>query len=88
MQRHDQNRRDGEDSRDLSDEKIGKFVEIINRKYPDAIERWKNRPGMVLLRIKPSLAVTGAYSDGDPYTYIDYLDLPNQEAYSEKWAYY
>jgi general stress protein 26 len=70
----------------LSDKRIGKFTEIMRRKYPDAIERWEQRPGMVLLRIKPVLAVTGASSNGD--TYIDYLDLVNQKAYSEKWAYY
>jgi general stress protein 26 len=70
----------------LSDKSIGKFTDIIRRKYPDAIERWEERPGMVLLRIKPTLAVTGASSNGD--TYIEYLSLANQRAYSERWAYY
>jgi uncharacterized pyridoxamine 5'-phosphate oxidase family protein len=70
----------------LSDENIGKFTDIMRRKYPDAIKKWKQRPGMVLLRIKPVLAVNAASSNGD--SYIDYLDLTNQKAYSEKWANY
>ncbi|MGD0978848.1 MAG: pyridoxamine 5'-phosphate oxidase family protein [Candidatus Bathyarchaeia archaeon] len=71
---------------DLSDKRIGKFTDIMKRKYPDAIKRWEQRPGMVLLRIKPVLAVNGASSNGG--SYIDYLDLANQKAYSEKWANY
>jgi general stress protein 26 len=71
----------------LDDKKISRFVDVIGRKYPDAIERWKDRPGMVLLRIRPNLAVVGANSDGDA-TYYDYLDLANNKAYSEKWAHY
>jgi general stress protein 26 len=70
----------------LSDKKIKKFTDIMRRKYPDAIKRWEQRPGMVLVQVKPTLVVTGATSNGD--SYIDYLDLTNQEAYSEKWACY
>lgn len=71
---------------DLRDKKIGKFTDIMRRKYPDAIEKWENKPGMILLRIKPSFAVTDGRSNGD--TWIDYLDLENHVAYSEKWANY
>ncbi len=71
----------------ITDRKISKFVNVMREKYPDAIERWKNRPGMVLLRIKPTLAATGARSRGND-TYIDYLDLVEQKAYSEKWAHF
>jgi general stress protein 26 len=70
----------------LSDKKVAKFTDIMRRKFPDAIEKWEKKPGMKLLRIKPSFAVTGASSNGD--TQIDYLDLENQRAYSEKWANY
>jgi uncharacterized pyridoxamine 5'-phosphate oxidase family protein len=70
----------------LSDKNIRKFTDIMRRKCPNAVKRWEQRPGMVLLRIEPVLAVNGASSNGD--SYIDYLDLANQKAYSEKWAYY
>jgi general stress protein 26 len=71
---------------DLSDEKIKKFTDVMRHRYPDAIKKWEHRPGMVLLRVKPALAVTGASGNGD--TYIDYLDLKNQKAYSKRWAHY
>jgi general stress protein 26 len=70
----------------LSDKKIKRFTDIMRHKYPDAVERWEREPGMVLLRVRPMFAVTGAYSNGD--TYIDCLDLQNHEAYSEKWGHY
>jgi len=70
----------------LSDQKIKKFTDVMRHKYPDAINKWEQKPGMVLLRVKPTFAVMGAYSNGD--TYIDYLDLENRKAHSEKWAYY
>jgi len=70
----------------LLDKKIKRFTDIMRHKYPDAVERWEHEPGMVLMRIKPMFAVTGAHSNGD--TYIDYLDLKNRRAYSEKWGHY
>ncbi len=69
----------------LSDKKIEPFTDIMKRKYPDAIENWEQKPNMVLVRIRPSLAVTGGDS-GNGDTYINYLDLTRHEAYSEKWA--
>ncbi len=70
----------------LADKKIEGFVKIMRDKYPDAIDKWESQPGMVLVRIKPLMAVTGGSSNGD--TYIDYLDLEHGKAYSEKWAYF
>ncbi len=71
---------------ELSDSKIKKFTDIMRSKYADAIRRWQAKPGMIMLRIRPTFAVTGASSNGDMN--IDYLDLTNQKAYSEKWANY
>jgi general stress protein 26 len=70
----------------LSDRKVEKFTKIMRDKYPDAIENWEQEPGMVLLRVKPTFAVTSASSNGG--TWIDYLDLTAKKAYSEKWANY
>jgi general stress protein 26 len=70
----------------LMDEKTKKYTDIMRRKFPEAIEEWERRPGMIIVRVKPTFAVTGGSSDGD--VYLDYLDLKNQKAYSKKWAYY
>jgi len=70
---------------ELSDKRIKKFTDIIRRKYPDAISNWEHKPHMILLKVTPTFAVTGAKSEnGD--TFIDYLDLVNKKAYSERWA--
>jgi len=70
----------------FSDEKARKYTNIMRHKYPESIERWERKPGMVIVRVKPRLVVMGGSSDGD--VYIDFLDLENEKAYSEKWAYY
>jgi general stress protein 26 len=70
----------------LLDEKTKKYTDIIRRKFPEAIEEWERRPGMIIVRVKPTFAITGGSSDGD--IHIDYLDLKNEKAYSKKWAYY
>ena len=70
----------------LSDEKTKKYTNIMRRKYPESIERWERKPGMIIVGVKPKLVVMGGSSNGD--VYIDFLDLENEKAYSEKWAYY
>lgn len=70
----------------LLNEKTKKYTDIMRRKFPEAIEEWERRPGMIIVRVKPTFAVTGGSSNGD--VYIDYLDLKNEKAYSEKWAHY
>jgi general stress protein 26 len=70
----------------LLDEKTKKFADIIRGKFPQAIEKWERRPGMIIIRIKPTFAVTGGNFNGD--VHIDYLDLKNGKAYSKKWAHY
>lgn len=70
----------------LLDGKTKKNTDIMRRKFPEAIEEWERRPGMIIVRVKPTFAVTGGSSNGD--VYIDYLDLKNEKAYSKKWAHY
>ena len=70
----------------LLDEKTKKYTDIMRRKFPEAIEEWERRPGMIIVRVKPTFAVTGGSSNDD--VYIDYLDLKNEKAYSKKWAHY
>jgi len=71
---------------ELLDGKTRKYTDIMRRKFPEAIEEWERRPGMIIVRVKPTFAVTGGSSDGD--VCIDYLDLKNEKAYSKKWAHY
>jgi len=70
----------------LLDEKTKKYTNIMRHRFPEAIEEWERRPGMIVVRVKPTFAVTGGSSNGD--VYIDYLDLKNEKAYSKRWAYY
>lgn len=71
---------------ELLDEKTKKYTDIMRRKFPEAIKKWERRLGMVIVRVRPTLVVTGGSFNGD--VYIDFLDLENEKAYSEKWAHY
>jgi general stress protein 26 len=70
----------------LPDKKTEKYIDIMRRRFPEAIKEWEHRPGMIIVRVKPTFAVTGGSSNDD--VYIDYLDLKNEKAYSKKWAHY
>lgn len=70
----------------LLDGKTKKYTDIMRRKFPESIKKWERRPEMIILRVRPTLVVTGGSFNGD--IYIDFLDLENEKAYSEKWAHY
>jgi general stress protein 26 len=70
---------------DLINEKTKKYADIMRDKFPDAIKQWEQRPGMIILRVRPTFASFGG-SDDPPC--LEFLDLINREAYSERWAYY
>jgi uncharacterized pyridoxamine 5'-phosphate oxidase family protein len=61
-------------------------LELFLQKFPEAIERWRDRPGMVFVRVRPTFVVLGASSTIQPG--LDYLDLEKGVAYSEPWAHY
>lgn len=71
---------------DLFDESNKHYTDIIRDKFPDAIKRWERYPGMVIARIRPTLVITGVNIKGEPY--LEHLDLENETAYAERWAYY
>lgn len=72
---------------DLLDEKNQEYADILRRKLPDSVRKWEDRPGMVVVRIRPTLITTaGGTIDGE--IYLDYLDLRSQIAYAEKWAHF
>jgi hypothetical protein len=70
----------------LLDESIKKYTDIMRDKFPEAIKSWERRPGMVIVRVRPTLVVTGG--SFDEHVYVDFLDLNSQRAYSERWAHY
>lgn len=71
----------------LLDEKNKEYADILRNKFPDSVERWEHRPGMVIVRVRPtSIATAGEITDDQ--IYLDYVDLVNETAYAERWAYY
>lgn len=71
----------------LLDEKNKEYADVLRNKFPDSVERWKYRPGMSIVRVRPTIIAT-AGGTIDDQIYLDYLDLENKTAYAEKWAYY
>jgi general stress protein 26 len=69
----------------LVSEETKVYTDVLRNKFPEAIAFWENRPGMVVVRIRPTFAVTGGSSD-DPC--LEFLDLEEQTAYTERWAHY
>ena len=70
----------------LFDEKNKAILEMFMSKFPKAIENWKDNPGMILVRIKPTEAVIAGEPDEEPQ--LKFLDLEKEVAHAEKWAYY
>ena len=70
----------------LPDESVKKYTDVMRDKFPEAIKLWERRPGMVIVRVRPTVVVTGGSVD-EPI-HLDFLDLNNQRAYSERWAHY
>ena len=69
------------------EERTKKYTDIIRNRFPEAVKRWEDRPGMVIVRVRPTLIVIGGRTV-DNNIYLDFLDLKNDTAYAEKWAYY
>lgn len=71
----------------LLDEENKEYADILRNKFPDSVKRWENRPGIVIIRIKPTLIATAGEIIND-HIYLEYLDLENEIAYAKEWAYY
>jgi len=72
---------------DLFSQKNKKYTDIIRNKFPESIKRWERKPEMVIVRIKPNFICVDGNVKGDDL-YLEYLDLENRKAYTEKWAYF
>jgi len=69
----------------MSAENNKAYLSVINEKYPESVKRWLHRPGMVLVRVKPTTVVMGGDSDEPCLEFIDFTD---RAAYAKKWAHY
>jgi general stress protein 26 len=70
---------------DLIAEKTKEYTDVIRKKFPEAIARWEHRPGMVVVKVRPTCVVIGGSTD-EPS--LEFLDLENETAYTERWAHY
>jgi len=70
----------------LFDEANREYTNLLRSKFPEAIEHWKDRPGMVLVRVTPTAAVVGGSAGQEPQ--LEFLDLEGKTAYAERWAYH
>jgi hypothetical protein len=70
---------------DLIAEDTREHTKVMRKKFPEAIERWERRPAMVIVRVRPTRVVFAGSTD-EPS--LDFLDLENEIAYTERWAHY
>jgi general stress protein 26 len=59
-------------------------VSVMHARFPESVERWQKRPGMIMLRIRPTLVVLGDPIDGEPG--LHFIDFENRVAYGQFWA--
>jgi general stress protein 26 len=71
----------------LREEKNKEYADILRNKFPDSVKKWENLPGMVIIRIRPTLIATASEIISDQI-YLEYLDLENGKVYAKQWAYY
>lgn len=57
---------------------------LFDERFPETVERWKERPGMVLVRIAPTAVVLGGEQSEEPH--LVFVDLVNKRATAEPWA--
>ena len=59
-------------------------VTVMRERFPDAVEQWALRPGMIVFRVRPTLVVLAEPVDGKPA--LHFIDFEKREAYGELWA--
>ncbi len=57
---------------------------LFEERFPETVERWRDRPGMVLVKITPTSVVLGGELGEEPH--LQFVDLENGIAYAEPWA--
>jgi general stress protein 26 len=61
------------------------ILEMIRSKHLDSVEKWESKPNMILVKIIPRFACIDRYIENDE-SYLEYIDLENEESYKTKWA--
>jgi general stress protein 26 len=69
----------------LTAENTKEHTDAMRKKFPEAIARWEQRPGMVIVRVRPTRVVFAGSTD-EPS--LEFLDLENETAYTDRWAHY
>jgi general stress protein 26 len=67
----------------LFSEETKVHTDVLRDKFPEAIASWENSPGMVIVSVRPTLAIVGGSADPPC---LEFLDLENKTAYRERWA--
>ena len=57
---------------------------LFDERFPETVERWVDRPGMVLVRIAPTSVVLAGDLSEEPH--LVFVDLRSETAYAEPWA--
>ena len=70
---------------DLIAENTREYTDVMRKRFPEAIARWERRPGMVIVRVRPTCVVFAGSSD-EPS--LEFLDLARETAHAERWAHY
>lgn len=70
----------------LYDPAYWEYAEILRGRFPEAVALWKDRPGMVIVEVRPIKVVIGGEAGEEPH--LVHLDLENKTAHSERWAHY
>ena len=69
----------------FNEKEVKKYLNLFKQKFPGVIEKWEQRPNMVIVRVKPTFVTIGG-SDVTPS--LDFIDLEKEISYSEEWACY
>ncbi len=69
----------------FNEEGAKRYTEIFRATFPGVIEKWEQRPNMLIIRVKPTIASIGG-SDETPR--LDFIDFEKGVAFSEEWACY
>jgi len=59
-------------------------LRLFEERFPQAVDNWRDRPGMVLTKITPTRVVLAGAPSEEPN--LEFVDLENGIAYAEPWA--
>lgn len=57
---------------------------LFEERFPETVERWRDRPEMVLVKITPTSVVLAGEPGEEPH--LQFVDLVHKRAYAEPWA--